>query len=120
MQLNNVTVIALINGIGALQEVELPISASFILSQNCEALISAYQPYKREYDKLMAKYNGEGSEFMTKVIELQNLKMEVDIKTLPIEHFETLKTHPINMSMISLNALKNCIFRELDNGETKE
>lgn len=42
MKLSNATLIALINGIGTIQEVDFPVSASFELSQNTEALLDAY------------------------------------------------------------------------------
>ena len=111
MKLSNATLISLINGIGAIQEVDFPVSASFTLSQNTEALLDAYKPYAAEYDKINAKY-GDTPELTAKVCELQGLEVEVDLKTLPAEYLEIIAASPVRMAMVNLNALKHYIFCE--------
>ncbi len=115
MKLSNAALIKLINGIGAIQEVDFPVSASFALSQNTEALLDAYKPYAAECDKINAKY-GDKPELTAKVCELQGLEVDVDLKTLPAEYLEIIVASPVRMAMVNLNALKHYIFN--DDGET--
>ena len=114
MKLSNATLIALINGIGTIQEVDFPVSASFALSQNTEALLDAYKPYAAEYDKINAKY-GDTPELTAKVCELQGLEVDVELKALPAEYLEIIVVSPVRMAMVNLNALRHYIFNE--NGE---
>jgi len=111
MKLSNITLIYLINGIGAIQEVELPVTASFTLSQNADALLNAYKPYAAEYDKINAKY-GNKPELTAKVCELQSIEVEVVLKTLPAEYLEIIVASPVRMAMVNLNALRHYIFCE--------
>ena len=115
MKLSNAALIKLINGIAAIQEVDFPVSASFALSQNTEAMLDAYKPYAAEYDKINAKY-GNKPELTAKVCELQGLEVDVDLKTLPAEYLEIIVASPVRMAMVNLNALKHYIFN--DDGET--
>ena len=115
MKLSNATLISLINGIGAIQEVDFPVSASFALSQNTDALLDAYKPYAAEYDKINAKY-GDKPELTAKVCELQSIEVDVELKTLPAEYLEIIVASPVRMAMVNLNALKHYIFN--DDGET--
>ena len=111
MKLSNATLISLINGIGAIQEVDFPVSASFALSQNTEALLDAYKPYAAEYDKINAKY-GDKPELTAKVCELQSIVVDVELKTLPAEYLDIVVASPVRMAMINVNALKHYIFNE--------
>ena len=111
MKLSNATLISLINGIGAIQEVDFPVSASFALSQNTEALLDAYKPYATEYDKINAKY-GDKPELTAKVCELQSIEVDVELKTLPAEYLEIIVASPVRMAMVNLNALRHYIFCE--------
>ncbi len=115
MKLSNAALIKLINGIAAIQEVDFPVSASFALSQNTEAMLDAYKPYAAEYDKINAKY-GDKPELTAKVCELQSIEVEVDLKTLPAEYLEIIVASPVRMAMVNLNALRHYIF--CDDGET--
>ena len=113
MKLSNITLIYLINGIGAIQEVELPVTASFTLSQDTEALMEAYKPYAAEYKKINAQYSGKDSEeYIRKLSELQHIVVEVEIKTLPEEYLECIVSSPVRMAMVNLNALRRYIFSE--------
>ena len=111
MKLSNATLIALINGIGAIQEVDFPVSASFALSQNAEALLDAYKPYATEYEKINAKYDDK-PELTAKVRELQGLEVDAELKTLPAEYLEIIVASPVRMAMVNLNALRRYIFSE--------
>ena len=111
MKLSNATLISLINGIGTIQEVDFPVSASFALSQNTDALLNAYKPYAAEYDKINAKY-GDTPELTAKVCELQSIVVDVEIKTLPSEYLDIVVASPVRMAMINVNALKHYIFNE--------
>lgn len=111
MKLSNATLIALINGIGTIQEVDFPVSASFALSQNTEALLDAYKPYATEYDKINAKY-GDKPELTAKVCELQGLEVDVELKTLPAQDFDIILASSARMAMVNLNALRRYIFSE--------
>ena len=111
MKLSNAMLIKLINGIAAIQEVDFPVSASFALSQNTEAMLDAYKPYATEYDKINAKY-GDKPELTAKVCELQGLEVDVELKTLPAEYLDIVVVSPVRMAMVNLNALKHYIFNE--------
>jgi predicted RNA-binding protein with RPS1 domain len=100
MKITNKQIIDSYNALTSLQEVELPISASFKLTKNKKALEEAYQPYDIEFKKLDEKFpvkeDGNGGkyreqEFFDSVSELQKIEVDVDIEVIPVDSFGNIQ-----------------------------
>ena len=104
MKIANATIISLINGITAIKDADLPVKTSYIIARDFDALMNAYRPYASEVEKYI--------DDMEKVVELQQIEIDVPIETIPEEMFNDLIGMDIKISMVSLNALRVFIFTD--------
>jgi hypothetical protein len=102
--MTNSELIAIINCIGALQDVSFPVSVSYKLSQNLENCMIAYKPYEREY----AKANGD----VVKIKQLLELETKPEIVKIPLSALDVIVQSDIRVSMHDLNIFKHHVLED--------
>lgn len=76
MKLSNQKIIDIINGIGNILNMSLPVKASYAISKNMVKLEKEAEIYNKEREKLLSKYGAKNEDGTLKVNETGNVDIE--------------------------------------------